>query len=116
MAKRVAEKAGLQLVDTGAIYRSVAMLALLAVWGFLGTAAQVARWAWVTQVCVDDVEAGGGLLVAVAQIGITGGSFLGGTAYDQMIRTDLNDPATGRTVCIARSVVRRFEAREVGEP
>ncbi|MDN7874892.1 MFS transporter [Burkholderia aenigmatica] len=62
----------------------MAVLLLLAAWGFCGTAAQVTWWAWVTRATADDAEAGGGLLVAVAQIGITSGATLGGLAFDSL--------------------------------
>ena len=59
-------------------------ITLLAIWGFVGTAAQVAWWAWVTRAAADDAEAGGGLLVAVAQVGVTSGATVGGIAYDHI--------------------------------
>lgn len=62
----------------------VAVVLLLAVWGFCGTSAQVTWWAWVTRAAADDAEAGGGLLVAVAQVGIFSGATLGGIAYDNI--------------------------------
>jgi len=40
--------------------------------------------------------------------------YAGGTAYDQVIRTDLHDRDDGRIVCVARSLIRRFE-REAGQ-
>ena len=60
------------------------VLVLLAVWGFFGTAAQVVWWTWVTRTASDDAEAGGGLLVAVAQVGIMSGAILGGISYDNL--------------------------------
>lgn len=74
----------------------VAVVLLLAVWGFCGTAAQVTWWAWVTRAAADDAEAGGGLLVAVAQVGITSGATLGGVAYDSIgpISISLGSSAT----------------------
>ncbi|MFC4653919.1 MFS transporter [Rheinheimera marina] len=70
--------AGLLLFGEG----QLPVLLLLAVWGWCGTAAQVTWWAWVTRAAADDAEAGGGLLVAVAQVGIASGATLGGLAYD----------------------------------
>jgi predicted MFS family arabinose efflux permease len=61
-----------------------AAAALLAIWGLLGTAAPVAWWTWVTRAAADNPEAGGGLMVAAAQVGITGGAVLGGTVYDAL--------------------------------
>ncbi|MFT3691330.1 MFS transporter [Paenirhodobacter sp.] len=59
-------------------------IALLAVWGFVGTATQVVWWTWVTRAAADDAEAGGGILVAVAQVGISAGAVIGGIAYDNI--------------------------------
>jgi predicted MFS family arabinose efflux permease len=39
---------------------------LLAIWGFIGTAAPVAWWTWVTRAEPDNPEAGGALMVAGA--------------------------------------------------
>lgn len=61
-----------------------AMLTLLAIWGFASTAAPVVWWTWVTLAAAENAEAGGGLMVAVAQIGITLGATLGGVAYDSL--------------------------------
>jgi acyl dehydratase len=41
-------------------------------------------------------------------------SYAGGVAHDQTIRTDLSDGATGAPVCLARTLIRRFE-REAGK-
>ena len=43
----------------------VATTALLALWGFIGTAAPVGWWTWLSTTLPDDAEAGGGLMVAV---------------------------------------------------
>ncbi|PZP47892.1 MAG: MFS transporter [Azospirillum brasilense] len=61
-----------------------ATAALLAIWGLLGTAAPVVWWTWVTRAAADNPEAGGGLMVAAAQVGITSGAVLGGTVYDAL--------------------------------
>lgn len=55
---------------------------LLAIWGFASTAAPVVWWTWVTRATPGNAEAGGGLLVAVAQIGIASGAVGGGMLYD----------------------------------
>ena len=55
---------------------------LLAVWGLVGTAAPVAWWTWLTRTLPEDAEAGGGLIVAVVQLGITAGATLGGLVFD----------------------------------
>ena len=55
---------------------------LLAVWGFVFTAAPVAWWTWLARTAPDDAEAGGGLLVAAGQLSITLGATLGGIVFD----------------------------------
>jgi predicted MFS family arabinose efflux permease len=55
---------------------------LLAVWGFVGTAAPVAWWTWVAKALPDETEAGGGLMVAVIQLAITLGASVGGLLFD----------------------------------
>ena len=56
--------------------------ALLAAWGFFGTAAPVGWGTWVSRHISDDAEAGGGLSVAVIQLGITAGAAGGGFLFD----------------------------------
>jgi predicted MFS family arabinose efflux permease len=60
----------------------IAVTALLALWGLIGTAAPVAWWTWMSKVLPDDAEAGGGLLVAVIQLAITLGATTGGFLFD----------------------------------
>jgi predicted MFS family arabinose efflux permease len=60
----------------------VAVGVLLAGWGLIGTAAPVAWWTWVTRTLPNDAEAGGGLMVAVIQLGITIGAAVGGLVFD----------------------------------
>jgi predicted MFS family arabinose efflux permease len=55
---------------------------LLAGWGLIGTAAPVAWWTWLTRTLPNDAEAGGGLMVAVIQLGITVGATIGGLVFD----------------------------------
>lgn len=55
---------------------------LLGVWGFVGTAAPVAWWTWLTRTLPKDAEAGGGLMVAVVQLAIMLGASGGGVSYD----------------------------------
>jgi predicted MFS family arabinose efflux permease len=55
---------------------------LLAGWGLIGTAAPVGWWTWLSKVLPDDVEAGGGLMVAVIQFAIALGATAGGFVYD----------------------------------
>lgn len=64
---------------------SVAAVAvLLAFWGFASTTAPVGWWAWLTRAAPDDAEAGGGMMVAVAQVAITLGATVGGLAFDHL--------------------------------
>ena len=60
----------------------VAVGVLLAGWGLIGTAAPVAWWTWVTRTMPNDAEAGGGLMVAVIQLGIAVGATVGGLVFD----------------------------------
>ncbi|KQT36014.1 MFS transporter [Methylophilus sp. Leaf414] len=57
-------------------------IVLLAIWGLVATAAPVGWWTWVAHTMPEDAEAGGGMLVAIAQFAIGLGSFLGGIMYD----------------------------------
>jgi len=56
--------------------------ALLASWGMLSTAAPVAWSTWLTRTLPNDAEAGGGLMVAIIQLGITVGATVGGVVFD----------------------------------
>jgi len=55
---------------------------LMFLWGFVGTAAPVGWWTWVSEALPGDVEAGGGLMVAVVQLAITAGAAGGGVLFD----------------------------------
>ena len=55
---------------------------LLALWGFIGTAAPVGWWTWMSKALPDDAEVGGGLMVAVVQLAIALGAAAGGWAFD----------------------------------
>ncbi|GJE52722.1 Purine ribonucleoside efflux pump NepI [Methylobacterium tardum] len=68
------------LIALGSSLPTVAVL--LAFWGLIGTAAPVGWWTWVSKALPDDAEAGGGLMVAVVQLAITGGAALGGLLFD----------------------------------
>jgi predicted MFS family arabinose efflux permease len=70
----------LSLIGFGSSLGAVAFL--LALWGGIGTAAPVGWWSWVSQALPDDAEAGGGLMVAVVQLAITGGAAFGGILFD----------------------------------
>ncbi|WP_160106561.1 MFS transporter [Pseudomonas izuensis] len=56
--------------------------ALLGMWGLVATAAPVGWWTWLARTLPDDAEAGGGLMVAIVQLAISGGAIIGGIAYD----------------------------------
>jgi predicted MFS family arabinose efflux permease len=60
----------------------IAMAVLMFLWGFIGTAAPVGWWTWVSKALPDDAEAGGGLMVAVVQLAITTGAAGGGVLFD----------------------------------
>jgi predicted MFS family arabinose efflux permease len=59
-----------------------ATVALMFLWGLIGTAAPVGWWTWVSNALPDDAEAGGGLMVAVVQLAITMGAAGGGILFD----------------------------------
>lgn len=70
------------LIVLGHSPASVALL--LGAWGLIGTAAPVAWWTWLSRVLPGEVEAGGGLMVAVVQLAITLGASVGGMLFDQL--------------------------------
>jgi predicted MFS family arabinose efflux permease len=70
----------LALIPTGSWVVPVAIL--LGLWGLMATAAPVGWWSWIAQAMPNDVEAGGGLMVAVVQFSIASGSTLGGWLFD----------------------------------
>ncbi len=55
---------------------------LLALWGLVATGAPVAWGLWLTRTLPEDAEAGGGLMVATIQLGITLGATAGGLVFD----------------------------------
>jgi predicted MFS family arabinose efflux permease len=59
-----------------------AVAVLLGLWGFLATAAPVGWWSWIARAAPGNVEAGGGLMVAVIQLSIALGSTAGGVLFD----------------------------------
>ncbi|KIU51290.1 MULTISPECIES: MFS transporter [Bradyrhizobium] len=59
-----------------------ATVTLMFLWGFIGTAAPVGWWTWLSEALPDDAEAGGGLMVAVIQLAITAGAAGGGVLFD----------------------------------
>ena len=61
---------------------AIAVATLLLLWGLFSTPIPVAWGTWMTRVIPDDLEAGGGLQVALVQFAITFGAFIGGLLYD----------------------------------
>ncbi|WP_455274140.1 MFS transporter [Rhizobium herbae] len=55
---------------------------LLVVWGILSTPVPVAWNTWMAQIIPDDLEAAGGLQVALIQLAIAGGASAGGVLFD----------------------------------
>ena len=55
---------------------------LLGVWGFIATATPVAWFTWIARTVPEDVEAGGGLFVAICQLAIASGGIAGGVLFD----------------------------------
>jgi predicted MFS family arabinose efflux permease len=55
---------------------------LLGAWGLIGTPAPVGWGTWLSRTLPADAEAGGGLMVAIIQFGITLGATIGGVLYD----------------------------------
>ncbi len=60
----------------------VVVAAMLFVWGFLANPIPVAWNTWMTRVIPNDLEAGGGLQVALIQFAITVGASVGGLLFD----------------------------------
>lgn len=61
---------------------ALATAGLLVLWGFFSTPIPVAWGTWMTRVIPDDLEAGGGLQVALIQFAITFGASAGGLLFD----------------------------------
>jgi predicted MFS family arabinose efflux permease len=59
-----------------------AIVALILLWGFFGTAAPVGWGTWLARSLGDEAEAGGGLQVAVIQLAIMAGAAGGGLIFD----------------------------------
>ncbi|MER9875682.1 MFS transporter [Mesorhizobium sp. M0195] len=55
---------------------------LLVLWGFFATPIPVAWNTWMTALIPEDLEAGGGLQVALIQLAIAGGAIAGGLLFD----------------------------------
>ncbi len=71
---------GLGLITFGDTQLSA--LVILFGWGMLVVAVQVSWWTWLSKTMAHEAEAGGGLMVAVVQLGITVGAALGGLLFD----------------------------------
>lgn len=63
-------------------HMALATAAMLVLWGILTTPIPVAWGTWMTRVIPRDLEAGGGLQVALVQVAITLGAFSGGVLFD----------------------------------
>lgn len=74
--------ASLSLALIGLGHVPVAVAALLVLWGFFSNPIPVAWGTWMTRVIPNDLEAGGGLQVALIQFAITAGAFGGGLLFD----------------------------------
>ena len=87
--------------------------ALLAVWGFAGTAAPVAWWTWLARTVPNDAEAGGGLMVAVIALAITLGASVGGVVVDAAGAASafLSSAAVLAVAALAAFAVARFHGR-----
>jgi len=70
------------LIATGPIQWLTA--GLLVVWGVVSTPVPVAWNTWMAQIIPDDLEAAGGLQVALIQLAIAGGASAGGVLFDSV--------------------------------
>lgn len=62
----------------------IATATLLGLWGLIGTAAPVAWFTWIARTVPDEIEAGGGLFVAICQLAIALGGTVGGVIFDAL--------------------------------
>ncbi|WP_081668696.1 MFS transporter [Sphingomonas phyllosphaerae] len=91
-----------------------AAFGLLAMWGLTGTAAPVAWWTWLSRAVPDEAEAGGGLMVAAAQLAITLGSGIGGIVFDTLgMRTEF---LTSAALLFSTACIAWFAMRPQGRP
>jgi predicted MFS family arabinose efflux permease len=70
----------LLLIAVGPFFWATA--AVLVLWGLFNTPIPAAWNTWMAKVIPDDLEAGGGLQVALIQFAIAGGAFAGGMLFD----------------------------------
>jgi len=88
------------------------VVALLGLWGMIGTAAPVGWWSWLAQTLPKNAETGGALMVAVIQLAIGTGSFVGGLLFDGPgYRATFGTAATLLLVAAAFSALTRRESR-----
>ena len=59
-------------------------MVLLVLWGLFNTPIPVAWNTWMARVIPNDLEAGGGLQVALIQTAIAGGAIAGGVVFDMV--------------------------------
>jgi len=103
------------MIGLGASLPAVA--GLLALWGLIGTAAPVGWWTWVSEALPDEAEAGGGLMVAVVQLAITGGAAFGGLLFDQGgYRATFGFSALALVCCAAAALMSARGARLTARP
>lgn len=88
---------------------AAATTVLLLLWGLFTTPVPVAWNTWMTRVIPSDLEAGGGLQVALIQFAITFGAFAGGLLFDTV---RAGRPASDRLDALRR----RCGERAAGEP
>lgn len=62
----------------------LATATLLGIWGLIATATPVAWFTWIARTVPDDIEAGGGLFVAICQLAIALGGTVGGIIFDAL--------------------------------
>lgn len=70
----------LLLIAVGPVLWATA--SLLVLWGLFNTPIPAAWGTWMAQIIPDDLEAGGGLQVALIQFAIAGGASAGGMLFD----------------------------------
>ncbi|MCL6360022.1 MFS transporter [Pectobacterium polaris] len=72
----------LALVEYGDAMLTTAVL--LVIWGLIATATPVAWFTWIARSVPNDIEAGGGLFVAICQLAIALGGTVGGILFDTL--------------------------------
>jgi predicted MFS family arabinose efflux permease len=90
----------------------VAVAVLLVLWGFFTNPISVAWGTWMTRIIPNDLEAGGGLQVALIQFAITAGAFGGGLLFDN---AGWQGPFVLCTALMALTAVLSFFATGLGK-